>query len=203
MDLYRLFSPRRLQQRAMREVVCPAISSSPMPTCPRNADRSDRPRTGRVKTGCRHRDFASEGRAFGKPSRNINFLFMNEAEARALTGHDSAEAAEWPALLQAAGLSGGVITRGGKPAIAFQNGRTVAVTPPELDTVADVTGAGDALAAGFLSALSWGNRSTYAFAPASPLLASQCVRRLPCRKKCRGCCSMRAIRLVPPAEILS
>jgi sugar/nucleoside kinase (ribokinase family) len=133
----------------------------------------------------------------------LNFLFMNEAEVRTLTGRYSAEAAEWPVLLQAIGLSGGVITRGSKPAIAFQDGRTVTVAPPQLDALADVTGAGDSLAAGFLSAFIEGKpldlclRSGVAAAGItvrSPLAVSEKMSRVMLED---------AIRLVPPAEILS
>ena len=63
-----------------------------------------------------------------------------------------AEVAEWPSLLRGVGLSGGVVTRGGRAVVAFDdNGACVAV-PPALPALADVTGAGDALASGFLSA---------------------------------------------------
>ena len=121
-----------------------------------------------------------------KSLSGLTFLFMNEAEARALTGRDSADAVEWPALLQGVGLSGGVITRGGQPAIAFHNGKIVTVAPPQLDALSDVTGAGDSLAAGFLAAFVAGEpldlclRSGVAAAGItvrSPLAVS---------KKCRG-----------------
>ncbi|URK87663.1 carbohydrate kinase family protein [Rhizobium sp. RCAM05350] len=203
MDLYRLFSPRRLQQRAMRDVISQSdliVTDANLPEetlaalVARALDES--------------KPIAAIAISPAKVARlvkclsGLNFLFMNEAEG-ALTGRDSAAAAEWPVLLQATGLSGGVITRGGKPAIAFQQGRTITVAPPQLDALADVTGAGDSLAAGFLSAFVEGEpldiclRSGVAAAGItvrSPLAVSEKMSRQMLEE---------AIRLVPPAEILS
>lgn len=204
MELYRLFSPRRLQQKAMREI----ISLSDLIVT--DANLPEETLTGLVaRANAESKPVAAIAISPAKVARlikclpGLNFLFMNEAEARALTGRDSAEAAEWPVLLQAGGLSGGVITRGGKPAIAFQDGRTVTVAPPQLDALADVTGAGDSLAAGFLSAFIEGKpldiclRSGVAAAGItvrSPLAVSEKMSRAMLEN---------AIRLVPPAEILS
>lgn len=204
MDLYRLFSPRRLQQRAMREVV----SSSDLIVT--DANLPEETLASLIERAAREsKPIAAIAISPAKVVRlanslaGLSFLFMNEAEARALTGRDVTEAAEWPALLRAAGLSGGVITRGGKPAIAFRLGEAVTVTPPALDTLGDVTGAGDALAAGFLAAYLGGEpldiclRSGVAAAGItvrSPLAVSEKMSREMLAE---------AIRLVPPAEILS
>ncbi len=83
--------------------------------------------------------------------RWLDFLFMNEAEARALTGNE-AQPPRMAVLLRSAGLSGGVVTRGGRAAVAFDRKGACLATPPALSALADVTGAGDALASGFLSA---------------------------------------------------
>ncbi|PLU08206.1 carbohydrate kinase, partial [Sinorhizobium medicae] len=63
-----------------------------------------------------------------------------------------ATAEEWPLLLRSAGLSGGVVTRGSRAAVAFDREGACLGRPPALPALADVTGAGDALASGFLSA---------------------------------------------------
>ncbi|MGI0527770.1 carbohydrate kinase family protein [Rhizobium giardinii] len=204
MDLYRLFSPRRLQQRAMREVV----SSSDLVVT--DANLPEETLASLIERAAQQaKPIAAIAISPAKVVRlanslaGLSFLFMNEAEARALTGSDVTEAAEWPALLQAAGLSGGVITRGGRPALAFRQGQAVAVTPPALDALGDVTGAGDALAAGFLAAFLGGEpldvclRSGVAAAGItvrSPLAVSEKMSREMLAE---------AIRLVPPAEILS
>lgn len=204
MDLYRLFSPRRLQQRAMREVV----SSSDLIVT--DANLPEETLASLIERAAQQaKPIAAIAISPAKVVRlanslaGLSFLFMNEAEARTLTGSDVTEAAEWPALLQAAGLSGGVITRGGRPALAFRQGQAVAVTPPALDALGDVTGAGDALAAGFLAAFLGGEpldmclRSGVAAAGItvrSPLAVSEKMSREMLAE---------AIRLVPPAEILS
>jgi len=204
MDLYRLFSPRRLQQRAMREV----ISLSDLIVT--DANLPEETLASLIERAAQEtKPVAAIAISPAKVVRlsnslaGISFLFMNEAEARALAGRDVTEAAEWPTLLQAAGLSGGVITRGGRPAIAFRQGQTITVAPPALDTLGDVTGAGDALAAGFLAAYLGGEpldiclRSGVAAAGItvrSPLAVSEKMSREMLRE---------AIRLVPPAEILS
>lgn len=204
MELYRLFSPRRLQQRAMREIISASdliVTDANLPDetlaalVSRAADESKPVAAIAISP-------AKVGRLV-KSLSGLTFLFMNEAEARALTGRDSTDAIEWPALLQDVGLSGGVITRGGQPAIAFHSGKIVTVAPPQLDALSDVTGAGDSLAAGFLAAFVVGEpldlclRSGVAAAGItvrSPLAVSEKMSRSALDD---------AIRLVPPAEILS
>jgi pseudouridine kinase len=153
MELYTLFSPRRLQQRAMREV----IEASDLVLMDANLP----PETLAALVGAaagKSRTIAGIAVSPAKVIRyrqcldGLDFLFMNEAEARALTGAENPAAEEWPSLLRAAGLSGGVVTRGGKPAIAFDGDSACLAEPPALPALADVTGAGDALASGFLSA---------------------------------------------------
>ncbi len=81
----------------------------------------------------------------------LDFVFMNEAEARTLAGPDC-EAHDWPKRLGERGLKGGAITRGMKPALLWRDGRTVTLAPPPVETIGDVTGAGDAFAAGAIDA---------------------------------------------------
>ena len=74
-------------------------------------------------------------------------LFMNAREARVLGDLDmDATPAEAAAKLASLGLRAGVITAGGSPLIGFDEAGRFAVEPPAPRRVADVTGAGDAVA---------------------------------------------------------
>ncbi|WP_275782855.1 carbohydrate kinase family protein [Pararhizobium gei] len=204
MDLYRLFSPRRLRQRQTRDL----IASSDLVVMDANLPAET---LAALAGSCRRQGLSCAAIAIS-PAKAVrlagslaalDFVFMNEAEARALAGRDVAEAAEWPSLLRAAGLSGGVVTRGSRPAIAFRDGQALTVTPPALKALGDVTGAGDAVCAGFL----------LAFADGAPLdlclrsgvaAAGLTVRSpLAVSEKMSLSALEEAIALVPPAEILS
>lgn len=153
MELYRLFSPRQLQRRAFRDV----IAASKLVLTDANLPEETIAALVQSAAG-NERLVAGIAVSPAKVIRyrpclpHLSFLFMNEAEARALTGKETAEAEEWPSFLRSVGLKGGVVTRGGRAVVAFDdNGACVAV-PPALPALADVTGAGDALASGYLSA---------------------------------------------------
>lgn len=153
MELYRLFSPRRIQQRAMREAIAAAAvvltdANLPAETL---AAMCDAAKDAGVPIAGIAISPAKVGR-FQSCLPALSFLFMNEAEARTLTGAAPENAAGWPLALRAAGLSAGVVTRGGKGVIAFDETRAALVAPPEIPALGDVTGAGDSLASGFLSA---------------------------------------------------
>jgi pseudouridine kinase len=75
---------------------------------------------------------------------NLSCLFMNRREALALTGTDDVTDASH--RLRAMGLCCGVITAGAENTTIFDAGGIFSVSPPPLPVVADVTGAGDALA---------------------------------------------------------
>ena len=204
MDLYRLFSPRRLQQRAIRELLSASdlvITDANLPeeTIIRLLSKasSERKSTAGIAIS------PAKVVRFAACLPNLTFLFMNEAEAAALTGRQAQDGREWPALLKAAGLSGGVVTRGGKPAIAFQNDRSVTVQPPPLDALADVTGAGDALAAGFLSAYLDGASLETSLRTGVAAAGITVRSPLAVSEKMSANALADAIALVPAAEILS
>ena len=87
---------------------------------------------------------------------DIDILFMNEAEARALTGETAENVRDWPDILRKAGLSGGVVTRGASEVVAFNGTEKAILHPPLIREVKDVTGAGDAMASGYLAAIAEG-----------------------------------------------
>jgi pseudouridine kinase len=80
----------------------------------------------------------------------ISCLAMNAAEAEALTGTPVSAPQDWPAALKATGLTGGLVSMGAGPVTAFDGAEARLTLPPRLDRIEDVTGAGDALAAGYL-----------------------------------------------------
>ena len=176
MDLYRLFGPRRVQQRQLREQIAAAsalLTDANLPAETLAAALGLAEAKGRLKAGIA----ISPAKVLRfLPSLDaLDLLFMNRAEAAALlaaqTGpkaqgdqgnaetleqasaeHLSIQQASWPARLLALGLKGGVVTSGAGPVVAFSQDEAVLLQPPTLPALADVTGAGDSLAAGFLAA---------------------------------------------------
>ncbi len=77
----------------------------------------------------------------------IACLFMNLREARVIAGDGSSLTAKEAAVaLRAQGLASGIITDGGGALTGFDAGGIFVLDPPQGATVADVTGAGDAIA---------------------------------------------------------
>ncbi len=151
MELYRLFTPRRLKIRAVRE----SLAASKAILVDANLPQET------LET------IAQQAKTLGKPLIGIgispakvvrykncltmmDYLFMNSAEARTLTAAAPDDPAQWPDLLRKIGLKGGVITNGSGPVIGFHEKDAFSLTPPLLDSVVDVTGAGDSLCAGSL-----------------------------------------------------
>lgn len=86
----------------------------------------------------------------------LSVLFMNRREAKALLDIPQESDPAGEALcagLMKAGLEGGVISDGGHTLHAFQSGRIFTLTPPPVDKIVDVTGAGDALAGATVAAM--------------------------------------------------
>jgi len=84
----------------------------------------------------------------------IACLFMNRAEARRLAdADDKATPAELAAALREKGLAAGVITAGSAGATGFDASGIFSIAAPKARRIADVTGAGDALAGATVAAL--------------------------------------------------
>lgn len=81
-------------------------------------------------------------------------LFMNRREAAALAGMAADDpVTDIVAALKAKGLASGVVTQGHQAVVAFDAATLLSITPPAPRRVADVTGAGDALAGATVVAL--------------------------------------------------
>ena len=154
MDLYRFFGPRRLRVRALREeitnadmIVCDAnLPADTLTALAAQAKQAGLPVAGIAISPAkvvRYRDALPD----------LAWLFMNAAEAAALSGKRVGAIEEWPGILREGELQAAVVTNGGLPLAAYVEGETCTLAPPPLAEVADVTGAGDALAAGTLDAL--------------------------------------------------
>lgn len=81
-------------------------------------------------------------------------VFMNRREAAVLSG-TAADASLEATIhgLRAAGLRRGVVTAGGGAVFAYDSNGIIVITPPAPRRIADVTGAGDALAGATTAAL--------------------------------------------------
>lgn len=157
MELYRFFVPRRLSIRWVRDAFAVTDFILFDANLPEETAAA----------------IVARAKALGKPVaaiaispakvvrllpclEDIDYLFLNEAEAAALIGQRPEDADAWPSLLADIGVTGAVVTRGQRELVAFKDGRALVLQPPISETVADVTGAGDSLAAGTLSALMLG-----------------------------------------------
>lgn len=153
MALYDLFVARRLRSRSLREsldaagrVLCDAnLPAETIATLAAGANHASKP-------------IAAIAISPAKAVRlraalpRIDHVFMNAAEAEVLAGGRAEDPADWPDLLRRAGLRAGTVTAGGRPTIAFDGKDMAVLAPPAVETIADVTGAGDAFAAGYLHA---------------------------------------------------
>ena len=203
MELYRLFSPRRLQQRAVREAMDAAgfiLTDANLPAETLAAMTGAAKAAGVPIAGIA----ISPAKVvrFRESLTALAFLFMNEAEARALTGETPENPLDWPKLLRAAGLCAGIVTRGGKGVIAFDRQRAALVVPPDIPDLGDVTGAGDSLASGFLSALLGGLDLTQALRHGVAAAAITVRSPLAVSEEMSQAALASALSLVPEAEIL-
>ncbi|TIS87641.1 carbohydrate kinase family protein [Mesorhizobium sp.] len=85
---------------------------------------------------------------------SLALVFMNRREAIALAGVGADTAGQdLVDGLRRAGLKGGVVTAGDGPVLGFDEDGLFSIVPPAPKIIADVTGAGDALAGATVAAL--------------------------------------------------
>lgn len=204
MELYRLFTPRRLQQRAMREAIAAAdlvvtdanLPAETLAALARAAGEAGVPLAGIAIS-------PAKAVRFREILPALAFLFMNEAEARALTDGAPEAPAVWPEHLRRAGLAAGVVTRGGREAVAFDRQCAALLTPLQVPALGDVTGAGDALAAGFLAAWLAGGDVGAALRSGAAAAALTVRSPLAVAENMAADTLASALALVPEPEILS
>lgn len=130
----------------------------------------------------------------------LSCLFTNRREASTLAGTAAdAPVAEIIGALKAKGLESGVMTQGHEAVIAFDARETLCLVPPAPRKVADVTGAGDALAGAMAVAL-LGKRplgQALREGVAAALLAIESSAAVP---DLSGAAFAEKLALVPPAE---
>lgn len=204
MELYRLFSPRRLQQRAVREAFAATDAVITDANLPAETVAA-------IADAARNNAKPAFGIAIS-PAKVVRFreslpklsgLFMNEAEARALVQSEPDDPRRWPDLLRSVGLACGVVTRGRHAVIAFDETQAVMLAPPLLEVLGDVTGAGDALASGFISAQLAGRPLGEALRQGAAAALIAVRSPLAVAEELEPDLLARVMGLVPDAEILS
>jgi sugar/nucleoside kinase (ribokinase family) len=157
MDLYDRFVHRQLSRKSIREAVAAADfvlcdANMPAETLHALSKLTVRFNTPLAAIATSPAKAPRLARAFP----NLSVLFLNAAEADALCGQPT-RPEDWRAQLNAMGLGRAVITRGPGPLHAFDAGMEFRFTPPVAAEIIDVTGAGDALAAGTVNAMARGH----------------------------------------------
>ncbi len=143
MTLYELGFTRQLRRRKIRD----AVAAADAVFCEANMPEDALMRLADMAGGRPIYAIAispAKARRLEPILASLSCLFMNRREARVLSGAD--DAAEAIKLLRDRGLRRGVITAGGEETIFFDDTGVFNITPPQLEAIADVTGAGDALA---------------------------------------------------------
>jgi len=156
MELYDIGFPKQIRRRKVRD----AIAAADAVLCDANIPVSALERLSALADGKPLFAIAISPAKAGRLRpvlTSLSCLFMNRQEALSLAGLSSErsprEAAE---MLASMGLRRSVITAGGAPAICVDGGISMEVAPPPVGAVADVTGAGDALAGACIAALMLG-----------------------------------------------
>lgn len=150
MGLYDQF-PRQLRRAALRQ----AMAEADAVLCDANLPAAALEAIGRHSAGPIYAIGISPAkvvRLTGILDR-VACLFMNRKEAMTLTGQSGlSEPGELIKRLRATGLRGAVVTDGSGPVIYFDETGAGRIAPPAPRHVADVTGAGDALAGATVAA---------------------------------------------------
>ncbi|MEX3009435.1 carbohydrate kinase family protein [Hoeflea sp. TYP-13] len=153
MDLYDRFVYRQLSRKSIRE----AVAASDFVLCDANLP-PDTIGALSSMTAAHEKPLAAIAISPAKVPRlsqaftGLSVLFLNAAEADALCG-GPVQPQLWPQKLRALGITCAAITRGAEPVLGFDRKGVFQIAPPAIDSIVDVTGAGDALAAATVNAM--------------------------------------------------
>jgi sugar/nucleoside kinase (ribokinase family) len=179
MELYDLAFPKQLRRSLFRE----AVGAHDAILCDANVPQDGLERIAEMSRGKSIYAIAvSPAKAVRLRSvlSKLSCLFMNRCEACALAGETdfSKKVVE---TLRALGLGMGVITAGKDALILFNGDTALTLQPPAPAFVADVTGAGDALAGATIAAMFHGKAPPDALREgvAAALLAIECPNAVP------------------------
>lgn len=198
MSLYELAFPKQMRRAKVRD----AVEVADAVFCDANLPAAALQRLAAVARGKPVLAIAiSPAKAvrFAEILPSLACLFMNRREAAAISGLEPGEPVEkLVGGLQGLGLRTGVITHGSSAVIGFDAERVVSIVPPVPRGIADVTGAGDALAGamsvGLLRGLPFGEALREGMAAA--VLAIACRSSVPEFSKAAFA---EALELVPEA----
>ncbi len=152
MQLYEIAFPKQLRRAKLREEVAKADAVF----CDANIPAAGLARLAALSAG---KPLFAIAISPAKAVRLVEILpalaclYMNSREAGAIAGMGADEPVQAVVFrLRAMGLPSGVITRGERPVVAFDAAGMMSLEPPAPRLVADVTGAGDALAGAMAAA---------------------------------------------------
>lgn len=152
MSLYEHAFPRLLARRAIREALAEADAilcdaNMPAEAITRLADLAEEKKIHAIAIS------PAKVERLARVLNRLAGLFMNRREACRLAGLPAeATSLEAARALAAKGLAAGVITAGSGPVLCFRDDLFRQIEPPSPAAIADVTGAGDALAGAAVAA---------------------------------------------------
>jgi pseudouridine kinase len=153
MQLYEIAFPKQLRRAKLRE----EIAAADAVLCDANIPAAGLQRLAQL---CQGKPLFAIAISPAKAARlaavlpALRCLFMNRREAAVLAGGSADDGiADIVEGLRARGLNCGVVTQGNEAVIAFDAETAFSLTPPAPPVVADVTGAGDAMAGAMTVAL--------------------------------------------------
>lgn len=149
MDIYETALPRQLRRKALRE----AISNARAVLVDANLPVPALEAVAGLKTGALFAIAISPAKAprLAGIAGTIDTVFLNRRELAVLSGHEAD--VRGLGALAALGFRSAVVTGGGEPVLVLDGNERHEVVPPPLSEIADVTGAGDALAGATIAAL--------------------------------------------------